>query len=413
MWGIRPTVEPQSLPSFVPSSGAINNINLNTLDSVNACPANTCWYSKSSKNAAPWRNWTGAVYASGYSQFGAVCFYGGGHGGGDDSSLYVFDMTVQMWSRVGPAMPSTDYTASVDPTWKDFLVSGSYVVPAVHTYGFPSYLEPGIGGTGPKGAWMLPLTVSGSPTSSPHNVDLATGVWTRGTTTARAAEVGEVYAGAFRDSVRKRTYWGEMGVNLLKWIDETEAAPRTLRTLSVPSFSFGGYYSRHVYVPEADQTIGLWLRYADTTPLRGEVFSHVTGVPVHAGGIDANLPSINLFNWEGSPGPGFGFDWCPDTQAFYLMEGPGVTRVLKLTPSTLNFATCSWTITAITTPAFAKEPPSGISGGPGAGSQPFSKWRYIKALKSFVWSDGPSTSGVCVDGATRTGLFQLWRVPGA
>ena len=78
-----------------------SNVSLNNLSALNPCPTENCWFTGSGHQQAAWRNWNGAAWAPGYSANGAMVFWGGGHGGGEDVSLYLFDFTTATWSRIG------------------------------------------------------------------------------------------------------------------------------------------------------------------------------------------------------------------------------------------------------------------------------------------------------------------------
>lgn len=325
------------------SAGSAATVNLNTLSEVNPCPANNCWYSQSNKQEAAWRNWTGGVYARDFSTYGAMVFWGGGHGGGEDHSLYVFDFTSGLWSRVGPSLPASDYTeASLDADWIDYLHEGSYIVPGLHTYNYPAYVRAGLPGVGPKGSWLLPMLVEAAPHSAPHAVDLDSGAWTRYTTNEEN-DSGSPYAGVIHDTTRDHIWWAAMGDTSMRHIDLTQST-RTVQTQALgggQSFAFGGYYARHVYVPEADMAVGFWCPY-DELLLAGEVFDMSAGTPNHVRSM--NSATFSGFEMDGAvgltgagttQGSGFGIDWCPEKQAFYAYEGYGATRVVKFTPSSL------------------------------------------------------------------------------
>ena len=99
---------------------------------------------------------------------------------------------------------------------------------------------------------------------------------------------------------------------------------------------------------------------------------------------------------------------CWGVGKFYLYEGFGDTFCYTLTPSTLNFATCTWTwgkeSFSGASPVFKNAPD--VSDGQRLAVQ--GKWQYVPALGCLAWHDGPNTSGVCVDGVTRQGIVQLW-----
>jgi hypothetical protein len=391
------------LTRFVPAPGKTANVSLNHLSALNPCPSNNCWYSGSSKQAAPWRNWNGAAWAPEYSPYGALIFNGGGHGGGEDIGLTVFDFTTGLWSRVGPDNASADLAGRTLPEWDDFLLNGDYIIQGVHTYNYPSYIPPNMSGTGAKGSWVLPQQVTGKGGATPHAVDLVTGRWTR-FAQAPGSTGQSPYAGAFYDSRRGRLWWGCQEVGQLNMMDWNESHPRKIHVVpNTPKgsiFAYGGYYANYVYVPEADLTVGFWTLYGQKKVL-GEVFNMASGQPVRV--ASGNWPALDV-----DRGAGFGIDWCPDTRKFYMYEGYGSTKVRTLTPSSLDFSTCTWVWgeEVFSNPAWE---PERYVGEYRQGAQPFSKWRYIRWLKCFAWSDGPDFIARCADGVERDGVMQLWR----
>jgi hypothetical protein len=400
---VPPTV-PSALQAYIPRPGGTANVSLNDLTAFNSCPTNNCWYSGASKLSAGWRNWTGAAWAPGFSPYGALAFWGGGHGGGEDVSLYVFDFTTGLWSRVGPSNPATaDYTQQLDPVWYDYLHEGSYIVPALHTYNYPSYVPPNLSGSGPKGSWLLPQLVGAAGSGAkPHAVDLATGRWTR--FSSNPGNWGQTpYAGSIEDTRRNRVWWFSTDSADINLLDLNEPHPRRVHVMpAAPAgtlLAFGGYYARHVYVPETDMAVGFWCYYGQSQ-LRGQIMDMTSGRPVELSG--PTWPTRNM-----ALGAGFGVDWCPDTRSFYFYEGRGTTRVLKLTPSTLEFhqATWEWSEETFSSPAWET---FGTNPEP-QGAHPFTRWRYIRWLKCFAWSDGPAFSAPGPDGVRRAGMMQLWR----
>lgn len=401
-------------PSWVPSAGGVATINLNSLASVNACPSNACWYSQNDKQSAPWRNWTGAVFADQFSEYGAMLYWGGGHNGGEDSSIYCFDLTTRLWSRIGPEMPTFEYHGgashpALDSTFYDYLWQGSYIVPALHTYGYPFYLPPGLPGAGPKGSWVIPQLVGNANSGAvPHMVDLDTGVWSRMTTNKLYQDTGSTYASAFVDRKRNKVYWGSLYGSSLLAMDLNEQHPRTMYRQAGASMGGIIYYPCHVYVPEADAVIGFGMQYGQTR-IEYELIELSTGLPRNPATI-ANATFGGNYNMPPTAGGGLpsavSADWCPETQSFYLYGGYGSTEVVKLTPSSLNFATCSWTMTTEPFPGAAMA----AGGLASQGAQPFTRWKYIRKLRSFVWSDGPNVSLPNTEtGISNPGAFQLWR----
>jgi len=318
----------------------------------------------------------------------------------------VFDFTTGLWSRIGPENPKTaDYTSQLDMSFFDYLLGSSYVVPALHSYNYPAYVPPNVSGTGARGSWLIPQLIGGAGSGAfPHAVNLATGEWSRFSTN-RGVTGQSPYAGSFEDTRRQRLWWASMDASSMNMLDWKEQHPRAIH--SVPclpqgsAFAFGGYYARHVYVAEADMTIGFWCYYGDTK-LRGEVLDMSSGQPAYFSG--GNWPTMNL------RGSGFGVDWCPHTKAFYFYDGYGTTKIMKLSPSTLEFHECTWTWSEeeITAPAWEANPNDEFRGG----AQAMSRWRYIPWLRCFAWCDGPNFSAPTADGVARAGVMQLWRPRG-
>ena len=392
-----PTPVDTTLPDWVPQPGQTANVSLNDLSSVNPCPTNDCWYSQASKQSAPWRNWAGAVFASGFSKYGAMLYWGGGHGGSDDVSMYAADYTTRKWIRIGPDNPNFDYTPLLDKGFADYkLDDNNYIVPAVHTYNYPIYLPPGISGVGPKGSWLLPEIVISPPDSSaPHAVDLETGYWSRFSTTVPTRLAQSPYAGSLYDTKRNRVWWAGTEGNDIRMLDFNESHPRTVHNYS--GAGWHSYYSSYVYVPEADMALSLCAYYGEKL-VRPAVYGLSTGQPV-------NLPTQGFPTITTKYGSGFAFDWAPDKKKFYLYEGHGDTVVHVLTPSSLDFSTCTWSYSQ----EEFKNPAWDANDALGQGVQPMTRWRYNSSLQCFMWSGGPGARDLCVDGQIHDGHMQLWR----
>jgi hypothetical protein len=405
------TASASALPDWVPAPGRIANINLNNLSDINPCPSTNCWF-RGYGLMAPWRNWSGAVFAPQYSENGAIIFNGGGHGGGRDWGLYVFDFSTRLWARTGPAMPLASPWGTLaspgafDPDWYDTEVNGSRVVDGLHTYNMPAYIPPDKPGAGSRGSWFLPFAFSpvdpnGNPKSAPHAVDLVTGLWTRATTTT--APLGGSYgpySGSIEDTNRGVVIWSGYDSWSYSWVDLNQAPPRTLNRVELPwQFYWPLWYGRFIFVPEANQTVGFG---RDSTS--GNIVAKLMSFPVLG-----QAPVVTNISLPASAiaGPGYGIDWNPHTRRFYLYSGGGSGTVVVLTPDSLDFATCTWTWSEETftgaTPAWTTT----LTGG--GGEVTLGRWRYVPPLRSFSWSDGIGVTAPCVDGITRNGVMQLWR----
>lgn len=398
-------VSGSSAMALRPEPGMLKSVHTNSLTSVNVCPGDACWYSSGgSKQSGPWANWCGGVFASGFSSLGAVLYQGGGHLAYDGAEIYAFDLSVCKWVLIG-TNPATDIKASLDPNWCDYENppgSGNFWTPATHTYGNVVYVTPALAGNS-KGSWLLTFINFGesgiSGSQQPHAIDLATGLQSRFTTN-HLNTGADGYGCAFVDTTRN-IVWGTTGkdTNLHYKIDLNVAAgSRT--AIPVSSFYTGGWNFTARYVPSKDMTIVMWCDYGTTT-VKLAVLDLATGTPV-------KLDSAGVMAAHTMRGPGFGFDYCPDTGKFYCYNGFGETTLHVLTPPTdWRSTTAPW---VWSTEEMGGETPVAlteimVSGG---GDGPYSKWLYHPSIKCFMWSQGRATRA-SPDGTVRDGAFQLYR----
>lgn len=388
-----PTGGGGSLPAFIPAAGQLKSIHLNDLTSVNPCPGNTCWYSEASGQNGPWATWNGAVFSPDYSQYGAMIYWGGGHGGYDGTEFYIFDLTTQQWLRLNDPV-STDFLANIDATWTDYNTANGPVVPASHTYSLPVYIPPAFGG-GVKGSWCLPYNVYGGHNSyAPHAVDLATGTWSRLTVDTLNPSIPSPYGGCFVD--KRGMIWGLAGPDSNQHV-KIDLSQSTKHVTLVTSFYSPGYYFCPCYVASKDMMVAVWCNYGQTT-LQVAAYDLSSGTPV---GFNVTLGSS-----EPVAGPGSGIDYCPDTGKFYVYDANGLTTIHVLTPPT-DWKNGTWTWSTETMGGEAPVNVNSVLPG-GTGWNTFSKWKYNPALKCFMWSQG-TVSRPSPDGVTRSGAFQLYR----
>jgi len=395
-----------ALPSFVPAPGGTANVGLNSLTDVATCPSGLCWYSQGTGLKAPWINWCGAVYAPDFSPLGAMLYWGGGHSGGQDTTIFAFDFSTRLWSTIGP-VPATTLEAlgAEDATFGDYSWSGSKVLLAVHTYNYVTYIPANTGGAGSKGAWLITIVNSGGAPAgaNPHMVDLETGVWSRcatGTSLDFGSSSG-MYGAAFLDTARNKVWYAAADSNNIFSLDLEASMPQSVAYTHDCWWS--AYYAGLVYVPEVDMAISFYMTAEDGPG--GDVFVRVfdmsSGSPTNA---SCNHPPAHTMNLRG-----FGFDWCPITEKFYLYEGKGYTTVHVLVPSSLDFTTCTWTWETETFSDVLFNP---IEAGEG-NFRPYSRWKYIPKLRCFAFATSDSSSGATTsDSVVRNGVMQLWRPAG-
>jgi hypothetical protein len=402
---IQPQLTASGLPSWVPPPGQLKSIHANELTSVNACPSNSCWYTESSGQNGPWTNWCGAVFSPDYSELGAMLYWGGGHGGYDGVEFYAFDLSTQSWSRLGEAIPY-DFLPDTGADWCDVIYNGQPIPPASHTYSHAVYIPPA-GGGGPKGSWCLTFNVYGGGPGSgngaagyrPHAFDLSTKTWTRLTTnTTNPPYAYGAYGGAFTDT-NKNVIWGMAGSEgqLAIKID-LKVTPHAI--VEVPGVYAPPQYFVPVFVPEKNCMIACWVYENGQNNISIGGYDLASGKPVD---FNCNFAT----GQHSARGAGIGMDWCPDTGKFYLYEGFGSTVVYVATPPTGDWKTGVWTWSTET--MTGEIPVSALEVQPNAlGAQVFSKWKYNRKLKCFMWSQG-TVARKSPDGAMRTGAFQLYR----
>lgn len=394
-----------SLPYQVPPPGHVANISLNNY-SESCLPES--WFTRF-PNVSPWKNWSCPVYATNFSAFGAMVYWGGGHNGGNQSDAHVFDFATGKWTRVGPGQPSFDYlqeqntsASQVDPTWGDFPWNGGHIIPAVHTYSYPVYVPPGFDGAGSKGSWMLPRFVSGQGGGAHvHYMDLATGFMDRGSTNVGTEDAKPGFAGSLFDPVRRKLWWGSAEATNINMMDMSQPQPRTIKVVQVSGGSLAqgeSYYPVYLYMVEADRFVEFACPYGKNF-VTMQVYDTSSGTVTRSGFVA--LPT------EGAPtmGAGFGVDWCPITGKWYFYNGNGASTVYTLScsdPANLMTATYAWGSEPFPNAAWQDNFNSG------GGALAFNHWRYIPKLRCFIWMI-PGYTAVCQDGQTRDGVVQLWR----
>lgn len=465
------TLPLEDFNDYIPAAGNRANVNKNSAASVDydrivglaSGGAYRWWngYGYQEANtafASMHSSYSGTIKAPGYGNRGGFIVHGGGHGGQVGAIAYPFDFDTMTWRCVGaprnlppnfnwagyaspPSPTRTEGLEQRDTDWMDYLWNGSYIKLSDHEYVQNFYVPPGTPGVGSLGALMLPQgTFSQDPGVAdprtgiayqwrPHLMDLATGKMTRASAATRGGWFpGFVYTQRTTvvDTTRNRAWYFNHGNITANYENLSTGAPYTLNSHTVQKASGGntdfiqGTNTVYTYVAEADALLS-W------TPARANegmpadangtptvrVFSMSTGFPVDL------QRSANIGTYPIQHGGFFmGVAWAPASVVggvgkFYFYEGLGQNFCYTLTPSSLDFATCTWT--------WGRESFGGAAPVNGMGTPNLSdaqrqgvqnKWMWSPSHGCFVWHDGPLTSGVCADGVTRTGIVQLWRPPG-
>jgi hypothetical protein len=377
---------------------------MNSLSSVAAPPG---WYTESSGYNGPWTNWCGAIFAGDYSEHGAWVIWGGGHGGYSGTELYIFDLTTQLWSRLNDPIPY-DFLRDTSADWCDVLYGGQYVPPPSHTYNIPVYISAAQGG-GPKGSFCMPYNVYGGGPGEgagtvgyrPHACDLATGVWSRfGTNDVQVSGGSGSLNGCFVDT-NNNILWGMV-------MTEASSAYKldlmlTPRVPVLQGFVYSpSQYASYCFVPEKNMMVAAWIYEDGTGRIKLRTYDLTPGRPV---GVDVTL-AAPVSSERG--GAGISIDYCPDTNKFYLYEGFGSNTLYVATPpASGDWINGTWSIGTETMGGEAAANVLTVASG-ALGAHPFSKWRYHRGLKCFMWSQG-TVVRASPDGTSRDGAFQLYR----
>lgn len=444
---------------FVPAAGERANVNLNAADDVDydrlnpLTPDKAWWlgYGVSSSTTA-FRSiissYSGSTWAAEYGTAGALVSNGGGHGGQIGQMAYLFDFAQLRWKQVGaprnlpadfswagylnpPSAVRTESADRRDDAWHDYNHNGSMITLADHTYLQNAYISPSEGG-GPQGSLLLPQSTwsqdPGVPNPdtgvamvwAPHLLSLQDGTMSR----ASAAPFGDYGTFAYSNAIsvkdtKRRRLWYFKHSSSTAWYHDLAGGPPFQRQSHVIQKRGGGTTDRFVsvynatwlYVPEADAVIRFAVPNGGfppqlDAPCSVQVYDLSSGVPVDLQRDD--IPTYPLHHG----GILVGAAWCPPLRRFYLYEGYGDEFCYVLTPSSLDFASCSWSWSR---ESFSGVPPVSRAAGTELGQQSLGaqgKFVWVAAYQCFAWHDGPTTAGVCVDGVERNGIVQLWRPPG-
>jgi hypothetical protein len=405
--------------------------------------------------------YSGSIWAPGYSGNGAIIVKGGGHGYNIGQHCYPFNFSTLQWEQVGAPtnFPGslewagwTDYAASsgwsaaVDrrtnsPPWYDYNHNGSFIKFDEHSYLQTAYIAPKEGG-GTKGSLLLPQTTfhQGPETSdprngislywSPHTFALTDGLMKRSAAEPYGPWAGYSSTIAVKDSRRSRLWYLINAGSISYYHDLLAGPPYTRVTHQIQKRSGGNMVwcvvknSSWIYVPEADSMVGFYPQNSNEAP--PAIVNATLGVQIlkmNEFGVPVDQERDAAVGTTRMPRGGImvGVAWVPASVTggvgrFYIYEGYGDDFCYTLTPSSLDFGTCTWTwgrerfanAHPGADPVYRKE----FSTADAQIYAPMGKFVYVPALRSLAWHDGPSTSAPSYDGVTRSGVVQLWRPPG-
>lgn len=314
-----------------------------------------------------------------------------------------------------------DYNYTI-PTGQPYAGSVTKISVTPHTYASLGYFPPGTPGVGAKGAIGFSLASKyQEPNDEPISLwlhDLETGLNVRATNAAPFhSNVGEIMV--IDDSVNRRMWQlagnGNTTAYYYKW-DDPLPKPRYSATWTFEAGEFSSGYPPlydWMYTPVEVGGEMWWLLHAGEGSVGGHasffLAKVVSGAPVMTNIV---IPQLNGTSWGGRA---MLVIWNPGVSKFYVWEGRGATFMHVLTPSTLNFRTCTW---AWTKESFSGPAPadytSGLTDSAARAQSQYAPGRrggYIGSNAMLI-VDGPGGSGTNTAGSTVAGPGFIWTAPG-
>jgi hypothetical protein len=208
------------------------------------------------------------------------------------------------------------------------------------------------------------------------------------------------YGGSFMDT-KRNIFWGMAATEGQEAVKvDLNGTQRTLER--IPGVYAPTQYFVPTYVPEKDVMVTSSIYGDGQGIITVSVFDLSSGKPV---GYAPKFETQQICDLKF---PGIAIEWCPDTGKFYLYFGFGTTKIYVATPpSNGDWRSGTWTWSIET--MGGEVPINVIEVAPNAqGGHPFTKWKYNRKLKCFMWSQG-TVSRLSPDGTMRKGAFQLYR----
>jgi hypothetical protein len=394
-----------ALPAWVPAPGEYATVSLLTASAtagIDPCPGSNCPYSFSEGQAAIWRDWNGGAYNPNWGAYGSIILHGGGHWGYAGNEVLRYDIASRAWTRLNN--PS-NYGWNKDG-WVPFVEAPGAVVNSyggfpdgapnpIHTYNNMEYFPSAAGG-GTLGSIVFMHRYNSNSNVTDFRFwrfDLATLSWTNGPTAIKAS-AGQNRCALVYDANRQ-------GVWKLDYAEYSA----TSQGLSFHSFLTGNQYAVNANSGNSFQIgAGSGNLHAMMTYHPGRDFlllwSKVSGVrnlvcvdlSGFTPGVTAFAPAHNITQ-SGTPHPNImsvdapeRLEYCSHDGAFWAINWPTNARLYKLAPPA-GALTGTWTWTNELLTPKAGTLSLAFDTTRTADNQLFSRFRYVPALKSFIWTD--------------------------
>ena len=390
------------LPSWAPGLGEYADISILTAENtpgIDPCPAANCLYSGNEGQPAIWNDWNGGAYASAFGTYGSFIVHGGGHAGYYGNEVLRYDIETQEWFRLNDPSPYGDRIGALWPNdaQADPSIVNSYgAFPdgnpnPIHTYFNFEYLPPSAGGGTAGSVIFMHRENSNSFVSDPRiwRFDLALGTWSNGHTMQKVGGSHLLHALIY-DSNRQGIWnvaqdddASSLGISFYSFLTNTETS---VPLNSGNSFNLGLRFGCAMGAYHAGRDFLLLFRNSTGHALACvDLSSFTLGVSAFAPTHEITQSGTPHPNVQGGSNYPTGLEYCSYDGNFYALDYPAASgRLYKLTVPASLTGTWAWSSEVLTPKAGTSSIASVFRS---ADNHFFNRFRYVHALKSFVWSD--------------------------
>ncbi len=405
------TVVVTNIPAWAPAPGKFTNVSLDLPATADPDPNNTAIYRGVSGFDAVWTAWNSGVYAPTLGTFGAMLFWGGANRSYDGNAIIAYDIGQRTHTRLSQPAPFsslTEISGDSNTTNVNVSVDGGFPDGSAfpcHTYMLPTFLPSDAGG-GPLGSWVYMCHPQNNVRILYPNFwrfDLSSRKWSRW----RSPHLHGVYNynGMCYDGRRKRLWlvapgpvneYGLRGLWMVNMLDSTV----TRVNLAGPAADGASQYAAAnspdqpgpVYMPNRDCLL---------LPGRGNsiICTDLSGVSAAgAGTAVAHLTAQSgtrcpsLWNDVGFGNVPIGsMEYCDQDGAVWAINqfnGTAAAQLFRLAPPAGALTgTWAWTSETLTSSSGESLSLRASSAGSVGDKAIMGRFRFVPALKSFVWSD--------------------------
>jgi len=383
-----------TLPSWLPPSGQIKSVGVNTLATAAPPLPFNPGPSYASNVVAPW---CGMVIASTYGAYGSIVIYGGGHGDYYGNEVYRYDIDTRSWSRITDPTPPPYYPVVsgtqtgayyVDDVYGEYWANSAGTAvrtgqpSSSHTYGRLLWCPPGSFGADPAGYLVDPMTVAHVPIGGRsaaylHYVPLSTPVWTRGNQFPTTVIGNGAYGPALYDSSRNRIANFSNGNDFITFYGYYNCATGVTGTINITGGQAGASAGTRSYNSIAAYDSSADLYYVirnELNQVRLHIINPTTNVLTVR--LISNLTSSYNFSVTSPTAEDQGgFEWIQSLGQWVYYQGTGSTIYRISKPADPINGT--WTITSQT---FTGDAAIAKSSTPH-----YTRFRWLPNLSSFIW----------------------------